>query len=500
MVKKKMQTKYNGLIFGKDDTERIVAIEIQDNSAELFIESKEGIVETKVIPNKFWTLAASKLDSKYIQLKGDLHYKYGRQFLNFSEYAKHRAYQKDSVYGVWDKVESLLLKDGITFFKGMKVSEVSILSFDIETVGVQQDMNSKVLLIANTYRSSKGDITRKMFCYDEYENQGQLLTAWCNWVGEVNPSIICGHNIYGFDIPYMQTVADLNKVKLNIGRDGSELFTSNRESRFRKDGSQTIGYKKIRCYGRSLIDTMFLSIKYDVGRKYENYKLKDIIKHEGLEKKDRTFYDASQIKNNYMISEEWEKIKSYAADDGDDALALYDLMSAPFFYMTQSIPKSYQLVLESATGSQINAMMVRSYLQNAHSIPKADDAPAFQGAISDGWPGVYKNAMKIDVASLYPSIIISKRIYSKDKDPEANFLNLLTEFTKLRLEYKKKAKLDKYFDDMQGAFKILINSFFGVCSTNGLQFNYPEGASEITRTGREILKQAIYWATGSNYE
>ena len=170
---------------------------------------------------------------------------------------------------------------------------------------------------------------------------------------------------------------------------------------------------------------MFLAYKYDIGRKYESYGLKWIINYEGLEKEDRVFYDAGKIKDNYMIPEEWEKIKAYAEDDGDDALALFDLMVPPFFYMTQMVPKPMQLMIESASGSQLNSLMVRSYLQERHSIPKADDTQDFEGAISFGEAGIYPNSVSIDIASLYPSVMLQYEVYSAKKDPKKNMLTLI---------------------------------------------------------------------------
>jgi DNA polymerase elongation subunit (family B) len=247
---------------------------------------------------------------------------------------------------------------------------------------------------------------------------------------------------------------------------------------------------------------MFLAYRYDiVEKKYESYGLKPIIKKENLETPGRTFYDASTIKTNIFIPEERKKIIDYAKDDADDSLKLLDLMAPPFFYMAWSIPKSFQAITESAPGSQINTMLVRSYLQQGHSIPKASEVVPFEGAISDGYAGIYKNCIKWDVASLYPSIMIEHSVGLGAKDPSSNFQTLVHYFTSERLKNKKLAKTtgEKYYDDLQAAQKILINSFYGFLSTNGLQFNSPEGAAFVTAQGREYLKKAVLYCTGKEY-
>lgn len=496
-----MEQKYNPLIFGKDQTENIVSIEVTDDKCELFIQNNNGDVESKIVRNKFWMLANTQLDKNFVKLKGEQHYRYGRQFTKFSDYSKFRTIYADKVFGVWDKKESIMLKDGYTYFKGLKVKDVSVLAFDIETTGKDETYDVKCLLISNTFRDSKGIIKKRLFCFDEYENQGLMIKDWCDWVKTLNPSIIAGHNIYGFDLPMLKHIGSMNNVTLSLGRDNSDLFFSNKESRFRKDGSQTIGYKRVRCYGRELIDTMFLAIKYDVARNFESYALKQIIKDIGKEKKDRQHYDASQIRYTYQNPDEWKKIKAYAIDDADDVITLYDLMIPSFFYYTMSVPKSFQSVIESATGSQLNSMLIRSYLQDAHSIPKADEITEHvQGGISFAIPGVYRNMAKVDLKAAYPSQIRRFKLFNPTKDPEGNFLKITEYFTLERLENKKIAKEtgDQYYVDLEQAAKIVINSMYGLTITNGLNFNSPDLGAKITKETRDVIDLALKWASGKD--
>jgi DNA polymerase elongation subunit (family B) len=143
--------------------------------------------------------------------------------------------------------------------------------------------------------------------------------------------------------------------------------------------------------------------------------------------------------------------------------------------------------------------MMRAYLQDAHSLPEADEAQDYEGAISLGEIGIYTACHKVDVASLYPSIMIQYEVFDEDKDPNKYFLQLVKTFTELRLQYKKKAKEDKYFDDLQGAYKIFINSCYGFLGTAGLLFNSPAAAAFITATGREVLQTSINWAKSKGY-
>jgi DNA polymerase I len=488
----------NDLIYGKNQTQKIVSIEPNDEQCTIFTE-ENGSVSQFVVPNRYWVLAADNLDGSFTRLNGSLYYKYGKQFKSRTDYISFKKENaKKDLYSVHDAKESLMLKDGYTYFKGMNPSEVSILSFDIETTGLNPEArDASVLLISNTLRIN-GKTTRKLFAYSDYTSSFDMILDWCNWVREMNPSIICGHNIYSFDLVYLSKYAQINGGNLNLGRDGSEIRFDSYEAKFRVDGTRDLHYNKVRCYGRELVDTMFLAYKYDIGRKYESYGLKKIIAQEGLEAKDRIFYDAAQIRFKYKDLKEWELIKQYCLHDADDALKLYDLMAPPFFYMTQSVPKSFQSMIESASGSQINSVMVRGYLQEKHSIPKASPTESFEGGISFGIPGIYRNCWKVDIKSAYPSSVLIYRLYDKYKDPNANMLKLCEHFTYKRFEYKKlyKETGDNYYQSMDGAAKIFINSIFGFCGAPGLNFNSPKVAAKITESTRDFLEKAMVWATG----
>lgn len=491
----------DSLIYGKNPLLNLVSLEVTGNQAEAFIEV-DGEITSQTISNKFWLLSNRIQSGGWSTLKGNLFYKYGYQ--SSDKDLRNQVYYNikktgGSAFIIFDDTEALMVKDGYTLFKGLKHTDPSILSFDIESTGLYHNDDSKVLIISNTFRKN-GEIFKKLFCYDQYSSQGEMIKAWCDWVREVNPTFIIGHNIYSYDFKYLEFCANREGVQLVLGRDNSAIKFYDKPSNFRIDGSRSQEYHKVRIYGRQVIDTMFLAIKHDVAaKKYESYGLKPIIKAEGLEKKDRTFYNAAEIRFKYHIPEEWEKIKEYCKDDSDDSLILYDLMAPAFFYMTQSIPKSFQSVVETATGSQLNSIMIRAYLQEGHSLPRADSSKDFEGAISFGEAGIYRDVYKVDVASLYPSIMIQCEVYDEDKDPEGKFLRLVKTFTEERLKNKKLAKESKYHDDMQNAQKILINSCYGFLAADGLLFNSPSAAEFITKTGRDILQMAIDWARTKDF-
>jgi DNA polymerase I len=495
---------HNKLVYGKNEQQNIVSIEQNDSHVELFVE-KDGVVTSEFLPSKYWLLASKSYGNGWVRLDGDLHYKWGKQFQSKSHFlATKNQLRNEDVYAIFDAKEMCMVNKGITYFKGMKIEDVSVLSFDIETTSLDPaSPEAKVLLISTTYRS-QGKIKKRLFSYDDYENEGYMIGHFCEYVREMNPSVLLGHNIFCFDLPYLKTRAEYFGVDLLLGRDGSKAEQNKYESKFRKEATQFIHYKKFKVYGREIIDTLFLSIKHDMAsRKYDSYGLKNIIKQEGLEKQGRVFYDASLIRVNYKDKEEFKKIKEYCIDDSDDSLMLFDLMIPALFYANQSVPKSFQELITSASGSQVNSILVRAYLQDRHSIPRAYQLEEkVEGGISFGVPGIYKNFLKVDLKSAYPSQILRFKLYDKEKDPKGCFYQMVKFFAEERFKLKELSLTDTtgYYVSRDNTAKIFLNSMYGVCNTNGLNFNAPSLAAKITKETRDVLNMALVWASGKDVD
>ena len=68
--------KYDSLVYGKNQLERIVSIEPTDEGTEVFFEDEKGIVYSNVLENEYWILANKPLDHLFHPMKGNLHYKF----------------------------------------------------------------------------------------------------------------------------------------------------------------------------------------------------------------------------------------------------------------------------------------------------------------------------------------------------------------------------------------------------------------------------------------
>lgn len=480
----------NPLIYGKNTMLGIVSVEVVDETLHVFF--FDGT--TKTYPYKNWILTPQKEDAKSERLEGFLHYKYFKT-INPEE----NTWRIKDKFQIWNAREAAMTLHGLTLYKGLKPSQIGVLAFDIESAGLSHDEESDVFIITCAFQKN-GTVTKKHFSQDQFENTGEMIDEWCNWVREINPDILVGHNIYGYDLPYLSFVAQKFGKELLLGRDGSAISYNSKPSEKRVDGNTSWTYKKAHIFGRQIIDGMFLAVAYDFARKYPSWGLKAIVEAEGLQKSGRTFYDASKIRENWHDSSEREKIIAYAVDDSEDSLNLYNLMIPAYFYMCQSLPMPFEEMMQGSTGKWMNSIVVRSYLQDKRSIPKADEPIKVHGGISFGNPRLYKNVYKVDVTSLYPSCILTYNIYPEKKDPDQNFLKMVRFFTEERIANKQRYKKtkDKSYDDLQAAQKIAINSSYGMLGTSGLAFNDFTAANQVTLHGRGVLRRAIIWASGKD--
>jgi DNA polymerase elongation subunit (family B) len=109
-----------------------------------------------------------------------------------------------------------------------------------------------------------------------------------------------------------------------------------------------------------------------------------------------------------------------------------------------------------------------------------------------------RNVVHCDVASLYPSILISYNL-KPFGDTLGVFLPLLRDLVDFRLETKRRAREAvevherDYYQALQQTFKILINSFYGYLGTELHNFSDASLAAEVTRHGRQIIRQMLDW-------
>ena len=505
----------NPVLFGADPTEGIVAVEpFGENSMRIFLRS-EGQLEMRDEPFvPFILLEEGSLlqhfskTTRYESLSSSNEFKVLAFFESWQDCARARnrlqkttgtsSSSPDAPYlFLSDPVHQYLLLTGKTLFKGLDFKDLHRLALDIETAtapgyAFSNPSRHEDRILSVALMDNRG--SEEVLFATEY-GEREMLEALEARIQSLDPDVLEGHNLFNFDLEYIDTRARMHGVKLRWGRDGSEPRI--RRSRF-SVAERVIDYTRMDIFGRHVVDTLFLLQYYDiVARELESYALKAAARHFGLAAPDRTYIEPEKIQ--WYYEHKPEELKQYNLDDVRETLALSELLAYPFFLQTRIFPFSYQNIFVRGNARKINALFIREYLRQKTSLPKPGEAEAFAGGYTDVFRhGIVRPVISCDVASLYPSILISNNL-KPSADTLNVFLPLLRDLRNFRLEAKKRALTAEdphqkdYYEALQQTFKVLINSFYGYLGTRLHNFADPQLAAQVTRRGREIITQMVEW-------
>ena len=395
-----------------------------------------------------------------------------------------------------DPVQQYLTASGRTLFGGMRFDDVRRMQVDIECAVTEghefcNPQREGDRIVAIGMGDDRGWAVQ-LGAPDMDERE--LIERFVAAVRERDPDVIEGHNIFNFDLPYLAERAKRHRVKLALGRDGGE--PSRRPSRF-SAGERTIAYDRFDIHGRHIVDTLFLVHAYDViHRSLDGFGLKDVAIHFGVAAPDRTYLDPAEIGATFRRDP--GRVLRYLGDDVLETGSVSRLVSGSCFIQARMLPFGYQSVCVRGNAAKIDALMVRDYLRRGCAIPKPGESRSFAGATARVFVrGVVRNVHHCDVRSLYPSLMLTRKL-APAGDSEGVFLALLDSLRRLRLEAKSQARkaadADRTFlDAMQSAFKVLINSFYGYLGFSQARFADFDAAERVAAGGRELLDSMLDW-------
>ena len=396
-----------------------------------------------------------------------------------------------------DPVHQYLILSGRTHFIGMEFEQVRRMQVDIECATEEgyefcnpEREADRIIAIGLS------DQTGWVEALDgSAMDEKAMLKRFVDLVRERDPDVIEGHNIFNFDLPYIAERARRHGVKLALGRDGTA--PARRASRF-SVGERTLAYDRFDFYGRHVVDTYFLVQAYDVShRSLDGFGLKEAAVHFGLAARDRTYIEGSRISSAFKADP--AQVMRYVRDDVVETRGLAGLLSRSNFIQAQMLPYSYQNVCVRGTATKIDALMMREYLRQGHAFPVPDQAREFEGGYTDMFAqGVVRNVHHVDVRSLYPSLMLTRKLAPK-RDELGVFLRLLEMLRAVRMEARASMQRSAtsaertHFDALQATFKVLINSFYGYLGFSQARFNDYDAAEEVTAQGRALLRSMIAW-------
>jgi DNA polymerase, archaea type len=502
----------NRLLFGDPNDSGVVAVEIASRSEVEVFRRIDGELRRERRPLKLFVLLADRGLLKGFRapvamtdLAGDFRFRVLATFNSTDGLEAARRHLRQTTgqapgspeapYLILaDPVEQYLMLTGTTYFMGIQFADLHRMQLDIETYtspGFEFPSaareGDRVIAIAIT--DSRG--FERVLSAREMDEPA-MLAEMVRIVRERDPDIIEGHNLFRFDLEYLEARAQRHKIDLGLGRDGRGMRV--RPSRM-QIAERVIGYRRYDIYGRSIVDTWLLAQHYDIAsRELEGFGLKELAQHFGMAREGRVYLDASRISEHF--DDRPDQVLTYALDDTREAGALAEMLSPSYFVQAQIFPYSYQNAILRGNATKIDALLMRAYLAQGHSIPEPSPPSEVAGGHTEmRLCGVARKVLHCDVTSLYPSLMIEGR-HQPANDSLGVFLRLLEDLRSFRVQAKAAVReLEgaerRNLEALQQTFKILINSFYGYLGFSLGHFNDFVQANTVTRRGRDLIRRAI---------
>lgn len=395
-------------------------------------------------------------------------------------------------------VEQYLMASGRVYFRALSYENLHRLQFDLETTSLDPHLG-RIFLIS--VRDSRGFAT--ILEAPQPEDEAGMIAELCALIREHDPDVIENHNLFGFDLPFLEERASVHKVPLRIGRAGGPLLLERREETL-AIGPEARKRVRYSLAGRELIDTLDAVRRHDfVVRDMPGHGLKDVARYFGIASPDRVYIEGAAIYETYRRDP--ELVRRYALDDVTEVDGLSRrLLGAPFALASMA-PRRYERLASAGPAMGIlEPMLVRAYLRSGAALPRQSDSQTTEAGLHEGGAvhlfaeGVAEHVVKADVASLYPSLMRTFQI-GPACDRLGVLLSLVDRLTDLRLAHKAAAKSAQpgsveanHHEATSAAMKILVNSAYGYMGAGSMAlFADNHAAGEVTRRGRAILSQVV---------
>ncbi|HEY1791873.1 MAG TPA: DNA polymerase domain-containing protein [Opitutaceae bacterium] len=328
------------------------------------------------------------------------------------------------------------------------------------------------------------------------EAERDLLQEFNRELAAADPDVIEGHNIFKFDLDYLRVRCRMRRVPCAWGRFGQKA--SFRNSRL-KVAERWIDFPRCDLPGRAVADTYLLALLNDISsRELNSYGLKEVAVHFGITEEDgagRTYIEGSRIAEAF--ANDRDRFKAYLSDDLRETQGLGDLLVPTYFEQARAFPIPLQEATLRGTTVKIDLLFLEEYYHARQSCPQPPEIRPFDGGYTRSFnEGVFRHVLHFDVASLYPSLLLSIG-RNPTNDSLGVFIPLLKRLLEYRLRYKQLSRSAPGPEERaeaqarQAAYKILINSFYGYLGFSGARFGDGELAAEVTRRGRELLQSLI---------
>jgi DNA polymerase delta subunit 1 len=423
------------------------------------------------------------------------------------------------------------------------IAPLRICSFDIEAYSHDGGFpdpdhpNNVVFQIGLTTEvyGQAGVFDRRCFCLKEtrsedtewFRTEQELLKAFAMYLVRVDPDIITGYNIFGFDLEFlMKRIRILPDIPIEACfwtrlKDVSVQLV---EKKLASNALGTNNLKMVPMVGRYVFD-LFQDIKRE--HKLESYSLNNVSLH--FLKDQKNDMPVKEIFGRYRDGDpdKLGEVAAYCLKDTELPLKLMKKLCTVENLLEMAKATWVPLSFLSERGQQIKvfSQMAQKARQLEFMIPtfKNDKLPTdqYQGAtVLEAQTGAYYGPITaLDFASLYPSIMCAHNLCYSTMVMDPKYDNLpgveYEQFGQYRFaqnvpsllpailtelkQFRKKAKklmaqtegtpIEAVYNGQQLAYKISMNSVYGFTGASKGMLPLVAIASTVTMRGRQMIEE-----------
>jgi DNA polymerase delta subunit 1 len=425
------------------------------------------------------------------------------------------------------------------------IAPIKIASFDIECYSASGDFPSPTkpgdvcFQIGITSRTFGTDDpwTKKCLCLkqtdgpdnESFATERELLERFASYIKELDPDLLTGWNIFGFDLEYLQMRAVLcgcspdAQVWGRLKDEPIKLVTKNLSSNAL--GNNML--KMVPMNGRYIFD-LFQEVKRE--HKLESYSLNNVSKHFLADQKNdmpvKEIFKRFREGDSALLGE----VADYCLKDTELPLKLMDkLCTIPnLFEMAKACWVPLSFLSERGQQIKVFSQMARKARELGFLIPTIRVDPKsltdekYEGAtVLEAQTGAYYGPITaLDFASLYPSIMCAHNLcystlvmnpvfdnlegvtyeqFGSFRFAQAPAPSLLPAILNDLKAFRKKAKklmaaaegtpMEAVYNGQQLAYKISMNSIYGFTGASKGMLPLVAIASTVTMRGRQMIEE-----------
>ena len=419
------------------------------------------------------------------------------------------------------------------------IAPIKIMSFDIECYSkdgsfpTPQKAEDVIFQIGMTTRVYGGAEVRRCLCLKEtdapdcesFKTEKALLQRFEQYITEVDPDVVTGWNIFGFDLEFLLVRSTLNNLAPTWGRfkdSPVELITKNLSSSALGDNM----LKMVPMRGRYVFD-FFQDVKRE--HKLESYSLNNVSKH--FLKDQKHDMPVKEIFGRYAEGDPKRlgEVAEYCMQDTALPLRLLDKLCQIQNQIEMAKACWVPLAFLSERGQQIKVFSQMAFKARElgfiipvfRAPPGSASDDKYQGAtVLEAQTGAYYTPITaLDFASLYPSIMCAHNLCYSSLVMDPQFDNLegveYEQFGPFRFAqnvpsllpsiltdlkaFRKKAKklmaaaegtpMEAVYNGQQLAYKISMNSIYGFTGASKGMLPLLAIASTVTMRGRQMIEE-----------